>query len=366
MKKTLKEALELIQELDYVPGVSMAVPDFNYTVGKRRNFDPTDHDDDFPYDEEGDGVAGGPQNAQGDGQSGIGRGGVGWGGRPDHSGGVRQPSATYQSTWDTTDEGAEWDEEQRHGGDRRNLWRDTPDGKTLKHKIDQDEEELGEAMGTPTQTGPVAPMDGPQHNVLNFSGSIDDMLPKDPELGPATQWGGSGMVPGTSGGWATDPSAPDRQKFVPEEGDMKLKEFFDPAPPETEPLENQGQDYMNDATDDEIETKIDVDVDTSGDEHAGSVEEPEGDDEPQSFSGRYGGETLMMIPNVGKGVDFVMSPDKFGAARGTYGMQADGKDKSAGDMLDKRSAWDVLQRIVMLLGAPPEKPENQDNDGISS
>lgn len=398
MKKrtTLTEALELIQELDYVPGVSMVVPDFNYTVGRRRNFDPVDHDDNYPYDEEGDGVSGGPQNAQGDGQSGVGRGGVGWGGRPDHSGGVRAPSATYDATWDHTDEGADWDEEQRHGGDRRNLWRDTPDGKVLRKQVSQ--EEIPESMGSPTQIGPVAPMDGPQHNVLNFSGSVSDMLPGN-EMGMrggvGNMWGGPGMIPGGTNGWANDPNRggdPDSKWNVPKESTMKLKEFFDPKPIETEPLENQGQDYLNDATDDELEDRVHPGQDDEpprglGDffaageheeqetgeeeaEHAGGVEGPDGEEEEGSFAGRYGGETIMMMPNVGRGVDFVMSPDKFGAARGSYGMHTDGKDRTSPEMLDKRSAWDVLQHVITAMAksvsAPPEKHEIEDNDGISS
>jgi hypothetical protein len=389
---TLTEALQLIQELDYVPGVSMAVPDFNYTVNKRRNFDTQDRGGEFPYDEEGDGVSGGPQNAQGDGQAGVGRGGVGLGGRPDHSGGIRQPSAAYTATWDHTDEGADWDEEQRHGGDRRNLWRDTPDGQTLQKQVKQGEEELPESMGAPMQTGPVAPMDGPQHNVLNFSGSVSDMLPQDDKRGTNNMWGGAGTIPGGDRGWASSPTMGDDPNSVwnvPKESTMRLKEFFDPSPIETEPLSNQGQDYLNDATDDELEDRVnpgqddapprmglnmfrdDHDEQEAGDDeeqHAGGVEGPEGDGDEGSFAGRYGGETIMMMPNVGHGVDFMMSPDKFGAARGNYGMHTDGNDRGSPEVLDKRSAWDVLQHVITAmaksLSTSPEKQENEENTDV--
>jgi hypothetical protein len=385
-KTTLTEALDLIQELDYVPGVSMVVPDFNYTVGKRRNFDPTDSGEEFPYDEP---RGNGPQNAQGDGQQGVGRGGVGWGGRPDHSGGVRQPSAAYTSTWDTTDEGADWDETQRHGGDRRNLWRDTPDGKTLKKQVgDQEEEAIPESMGAPMQTGPVAPMDGPSmHTARGYgTGSLEDPMPSNQDMnnGPGNMWGGPGTIPGTSRSWAQSPTLgddPNNVWNVPKESNMKLKEFFDPSPVETEPLTNPGQDYLNDATDEELEDRANPGQDEEPsdlaaafgageeEEHAGSVEEPDGGEDPESATGRYGGENIVMMPNIGRGIDFVMSPDKFGAARGTYGMHTDGRDKAQADMLDKRSAWDVLQHVITAMAksvsAPQENPGNEDNDGIS-
>ena len=366
---TLKEALELIQELDYVPGVSMAVPDFNYVVGKRRNFDPVKDDGPFPYDSmAGAGIAnsvGEPGDSAPDDKRGR--------GRPDHSGGPRAPSAAYTSTWQQ-DEGADWDELQRHGGDERNIWRDTPDGKSLKKDIEDNEKQLPESMGSPMQIGPVAPMDGPQHNVLNFSGSVDDMLPKDDMRGPGNMWGGPGMIPGGTGGWATDPNAADHDPKwkVPEGNDMKLREFFDPAPIEAEALENPDQDGLHDQTDDELEDTADRiwgshrdDEEEHEEGHEGSVEEPDGDEDSQSFVGRYGGETIMMSPNPGHGLDFVMSPDKHGAARGTYGMHMDGKDKAAGDLLDKRSAWDVLQHVINAMArsgqAPSEKPENEEN-----
>jgi hypothetical protein len=60
-----------------------------------------------------------------------------------------------------------------------------------------------------------------------------------------------------------------------------------------------------------------------------------------------------------------MSPDKHGAARGTYGMHMDGKDKASPEMLDKRSAWDVLQHVISAMARgqqpQPQKPENEEN-----
>lgn len=360
MKKvrvTLTEAINLLQELDYVPGVSMAVPDFNYTVNKRKNFEPVDSDD--PLDTFGRG----PQNAQGDGQQGVGRGGVGWGGRPDHSGGIREPSSTYNDTWNQN-ESPDYDELERHGRPR-NVWRDTPDGKTMKNRVDA-EEKIGEAMGSPTQIGPVAPMDGPQHYVLNFSGSVDDMLPHDEKRGVGTMWG-RGANAGQERGWASSPSMGEPDVWdVPKENDMKLREFFDPKPVDAEPLTNPGQDYLNDGTDEEIETDVDglfhrsdTDTDDNGD-----LPGVDGDSDPQSFAGRYGGETILLIPNPGHGTEFMMSPDKFGAARGTYGMHTDQKNTIPNDLLDKRSAWDVLQHVISAMARreqEQEKPQNIDN-----
>ena len=381
-KRTLVEALQTLQELDYVPGVSMVVPDFNYQPNKRKNFDTVDAGEDFPYD---DGEGGGPQNSQGYGQQGVGRGGVGWGGRPDSSGGIRKPSATYQATWDTTDEGADWDETERHGGDRRNLWRDTPEAKILRKKISKDKEELPEAMGTPIKVGNWAPMDGPSMSSGRDAGPVEDEdgdpvsaqympTPVDPMRGPGNMWGGPGMIPGGTGGWATAPSHPTGDDPNDEEKPMKMREFFDPKPIEAEPLTNQGQDYLNDATDEEVENKVDQlwdrdDNDNFADSPGSVLQEPTGEDDEgqgeQSFAGRYGGETIMLMPNIGKGGEFIMSPDKHGAARGTYGMHMDGKDKGNADMLDKRSAWDVLQHVISAMAQgrqpQPEKPENEEN-----
>ena len=150
---------------------------------------------------------------------------------------------------------------------------------------------------------------------------------------------------------------------------MKLREFFDPSPIESEPLTNPQQDYLNDGTDEELEDDIQGLGGPGDDEfehHAGEVQQgPESDEDPQSFTGRYGGETILMLPNMGRGSEFIMSPDKFGAARGTYGMHMDNKQKVSPEMLDKRSAWDVLQHVISAMASQkpqePEKPENVEN-----
>jgi len=313
--RTLTEAIDLLQELDFVPGVSMAVPDANYTVGFRRNFDPVKKSGEWPYDtaEAEDSEA--PEKT---GQSGIGRGGIGWGGRDDVGGGVREPSSAYLKTWQQ-DEGADWEEEQRHGDDKyRNVWRDTPEGEEWT-------EMNNEAMGSPSVNSPgntLSAMDGPQHDVLNFSGSVDDMLPKNNPNGPGNMWGGPDMIPGQVRSWGNSPKMggnPEDPWRVPEERDMKLREFFNPEPVTAEEIDNPAQDHLEDQGDDELELD------------ASAATEPE---------------DIEIIPHLGQPTDFVMSPTGFGNARGSFGMHTDAVDH---DLVDKGSAWDVLQKVVCAL-----------------
>jgi hypothetical protein len=159
---------------------------------------------------------------------------------------------------------------------------------------------------------------------------------------------------------------PDSVWKIPEERDMELKEFFDPSPIKPEPLTNDDQQYLNDQTDEDLESKIDrIWPDDDDSCEFGDEQDEEDGGEERSFAGRYGGETIMMIPNMGKGVDFVMSPDKFGAARGTYGMHTDNKKVASSDLLDKRSAWDILQHVIAAMASksqlPQEKQENEEN-----
>ncbi len=351
-KRTLTETLELLQELDYVPGVSMVVPDPNYTLGQR-NFDPVNEPGNWPYEDDTNGD--GPANATGDtGQSGVGRGGVGWGGRADKSGGIRQPSGAYDRTWQQ--ESPDYEEELRHGEDKyRNVWRDTPDGK-------QWTELNKESMGSPMQIGPVAPMDGPQHNVLRFSDDdIDDMLARQDNRGPAGQWGGPGTIPAQNRGWSASPTLGDKPEDVwkvpdeKEENAMKLREFFCPEPVPVEEIDNPEQDHFKDQSDDFVEDQIDEPEEEEGEEGVGlqdlGIEPGDGfqpSDDSNGFSGRLGGSTISIVPKMGPGGEFLMSPDKMGAARGTYGIHTD--SKKANDLVDKESAWDVLQWVVSSMG----------------
>ena len=228
---TLSEALQIVQkssripnvnlltELDAMAGLAFDRPDMTYgqsAAAKNKNFDTQDRGAGWPYDDGTSSDEVGPQNSVGAGPQGIGRGGVGMGGAPDVSGGIREPSLAYTSTWgeeetetggshddtaewksqpDEVDEGADWDEEQRHGA-MRNLWRDTPDGKMLKHTVNNVEE----SAGNPTQTGAVAPMDGPSNGgFARGAGPVEDEdgnpvsdspwqpPPIDPMIGPAAR-----------------------------------------------------------------------------------------------------------------------------------------------------------------------------------
>ncbi len=383
-KRTLAESLKMLQELDYVPGVSMVVPDPNYTLGQR-NFDPVNEPGSWPYEDDSE-TEQGPANATGEtGQSGVGRGGVGWGGRSDKSGGTRRPSAAYDRTWQQEDidrfgrpgrqvrwrkidggwtlgmfdESPDYDEEMRHGKDKyRNVWCDTPDGKRWT-RLNR------ESMGSPMQVGPVPSMDGPQHNVLRFSDDdIDDMLARQDNRGPAGQWGGPSTVPAQSRGWSASPAFGDKPEDVwrvpdeKEENAMKLREFFCPEPVPVEEVDNPDQDHFKDQSDARIEDRIE--------EPAGDEEHDEGDgaslqglgiepgdgfepsDDENGFAGRLGGSTISIVPSTGPAGEFLMSPDKMGAARGTYGIHTDSKKPN--DLVDKQSAWDVLQWVVASMG----------------
>lgn len=424
-KRTLIESLEILQETDGMDAIQARI-DWD-RKGAKKNFMITRGPDTDAYED------GGPPNSQGYGQQGIGRGGVGWGGRPDVSGGTRVPSAAYENTWDEEDndpnksgtevfpgveEGADFDEIGRHGA-MRNLWRDTPDGKDVRDTVN--DEEVTEAMGSPSRIGPSAPMDGPaMHNgrsarpVKDVDGedvsarNIPDI--PDPMIGPGNMWGGPGIVPGMTKGWANAPVK--QRKNQRENAMMRLYEFFDPRPIAVEEIDNPDQDKHGDSTDDEFDLGVDdsgtghesysddVDPDHFDDDmikfsvsaddapldgeagqdgddreepdstelsfdvgdgtgfdvpddltsHDGEVAQgPDGADEPESLAGRYGGDNIMLMPHAGHGSEFVSSPTAMGAARGNYGMQADGASGGA-ELVGKSSAWDVLHKVVNALG----------------
>lgn len=257
------------------------------------------------------------------------------------------PTPKLQHTW----EGADWDELQRHGDDKlRNVWKDTPDGKRWS-------EMNNEAMGSPTQTGPVSPMDGPQHDVLHFSSGTEegDMLPDQMNTGPAGQWGGPGTIPGQSRGWAASPAMGDDHGVwgIPrdkkEEGHMKLREFFDPSPVPTEGIDNPGQDHFKDQSDEDLEADVDRTY-GGGESNDDFAEPPEGalggDEEDGGFTGRLEPTSIFVLPKMGQGTEFLADPTTHGAARGTYGIHTDSTDH---ELVSKGTAWDVLQRVIAAM-----------------
>lgn len=273
----------------------------------------------------------------------------------------------YQSTWESgpgMDESPDYDESQRHGHDKyRNVWKDTPDGREWT-KLNN------ESMGAPFVNSPgnkLVSMDGPQHNVLHFSSNEEDMLPKKDNRGAANMYGGPGTIPGqgSSGrGWSSSPTFGDNPNDVwkppqKEENDMKLQEFFDPEPIQAEKIDNPKQDYLKDQSDGDIENKVgqiygDEDDNDDFSEELPSLQDlgiepgdgfhPEDDD---GFTDRLGSTTISLVPNAGFGGEFVSSPDKMGGARGTYGLHSD--SKGSDDLVDKRSAWDVIELIVQNI-----------------
>lgn len=388
-KVVLTEALEFLQEHDPLISADSPASDNTGARGPRprltnpRSWIPIDDKNPFPYDA----MAGeGPANASGHtGMQGIGRGGIGLGGREDVHSGVREPSAIYNDTWqqDDVDESADFEELERHG-DPRNLWRDTPDAKNLRDKIEGDLETESvwlEAMGSPTQTGPVAPMDGPSMSLGRSAKPVKDEDgeeispdympdPVDPMRGPNNMWGGAGTVPGATRGWA---NAPANQKKIRRENlTMRLREFFDPSPIAVEEIDNPEQDQHGDSTDDEIERgdedgmesdEVEVEIgadDFDGMEDEGGIEDLIGklssmaDTEPgdgQDIGAPNG--NIAMTPKMGP-TNFVASPDKMGSARGTFGLHSD--SQGAGSVTQKSSAWDVLKKVVDAMGEEDEEP----------
>ena len=387
-KRNLIESLESLQEYDFMGGPGMEFrPD--YSTGAR---DPRNSPKNFKS-YVGAASGDGPWNAQGRGPQGVGRGGVGWGGRPDDSGGP--PLPRFQGTWEgaeeAVEEGADWDELQRHGR-HRNIWRDTEMGKEIKHDLERDESEnelseqwdmtlevistsmdllesasswMGEAMGSPTQLGQSRPTDFPLSHtgrdarpVVNTDGTSDvpeanplDPRLVDPQTGPGTQWGAH-----TFG----DRSA--RHNLTNEENrDMNIREFFDPKPVAVEEIDNPDQDKHGDSTDDELEAGDHDGMENDGDEEeelqvVGS--DDDGDDLTdlvQQLTGMSDSEpgdgddlgapagNIMLSPKFGQ-TDFVMSPDRMGSARGLYGMHSDGAGHAS--VTDKSSAWDVLKKVI--------------------
>jgi hypothetical protein len=360
-KRPLVESLDMLQEellaeYDFMAGPGMidrpeAAGDKNYNTlrGASKNFQSFDDNGSaWPYEDDGE-VSLGIPSWEG------GKGAWGRGDRPgsDVSGGP--PTPRYQSTWaggpDEVEEGADWDELQRHNEPVRNVWRDTPDGKRWS-------EMNNEAMGVPFQTGAVAPMDGPSLSSARDARPVEDengdpispehIPPKVKDMsGPGNMWGGPGTVPGATMGWANMPPRPEDEND-PEKNPMKLREFFDPTPVPPGEIENLGQDYFKDQTDEELEPDI----------------EPEGMgiDDPDSFSGRLGGTSIFVMPKLGPGGEFVSSPDGRGSARGTYGLHSDGKQ--AGDMVDKRSAWDILQQVISNMAGPTQKNDREPEQDV--
>ena len=338
--------------------------------GAKINFDPrNDAGPEWPYEDDGYMAYG--QTMGNKGRDRGDRGGE------DVSGGP--PTPKLQSTWeggpDEVEEGADYDEQQRHGDDKyRNVWRDTPDGKDWTKLNNESAWSVVEGMGSPGRVGPFAPMDGPSHGMGRDAGPVEDengdpitpqQLPtkyKDMS-GPGNMWGGAGTVPGATGGWANAPYRPEDDQD-PRKNPMKLKEFFSPAPVPVEEVENPDPRHDHDQSDEDVESQIDAnfgsqDNDEEGEELMGppgpgleDMDDMMGDHDdmgPPGFTGRLGGMSLNVLPRPGAAGEFVSSPDKLGAARGTFGLHTDGSQPN--DVVDKSSAWDVLQKVVSALNS---------------
>jgi len=334
-------------------------PDMSGFRGKGANFNfkpRNDQGPEWPYEDDGY-----MQYGKSMGNKGRDRGS-----RPgeDLSGGP--PTPRYQSTWEggpeEVEESPDYEESQRHGLDKyRNVWRDTPDGKQWT-KQNQDVEE---GMGSPGRIGPFAPMDGPSMSSGRDARPVKDEDGEDVSQqvitppyrdmsGPGNMWGGPGNIPGTTGGWANMPPRPEDEDD-PEKNPMKLREFFNPEPIPVQEIDNPEQDHFKDQTDDELEGQIET-----GDEEemkASAIDDADFDpsiEDQDSFSDRLGGTSISIVPNLGKGTEFMSSPDKMGGARGTFGLHSDGAGTP--DIVDKSSAWDVLQNVVAAMGKKSEEP----------
>lgn len=373
-RRSLAEAAERLQEellfeYDFMAGPGMvdrpeAAGDRNYNTlrGAPRNFAArTDKGGEWPYEDDGEMNYGVPSWEGGNWAWGRGdRPGTDVSGAP--------PTPRDQSTWeggpDEVEESADWDEMQRHGDEKyRNVWRDTPDGKQWTQMNN-------EAMGQPLQVGAVAPMDGLQHNTGKDADPVEDeegkpIVPKNTfqqtytkdMSGPAGQWGGPETIPGQSRGWAEPPGEGEDENSVwkvPEERDpMKLREFFDPAPV---PVREEDEPEQHEDGDERPEGVGERD---GGDMGPETLQADFGEESPEhedSFGDRLGGTSLFVLPNMGQDSEFVSTPDKMGAARGTFGMHMDGKEKG-GELVDKRSAWDVLQSVICAMSSH-ENPED--------
>jgi hypothetical protein len=365
--KKLAESLHRLQELDFMNGPGMQDrPD--YTSGQRHgagvNFDPkTDAGEAWPYEDDGYmnyGVPSGPRGIDRGTQMGT-----------DVHGGA--PVPRFQSTWEggpdepvqnpdeEVEEGADYDELQRHGDNKyRNVWNDTPEGQDWT-ELNQSESAWKralvklEAAGSPGRIGPVAPMDGPMMHGNADAGPVKDkdgnpvapqqLAPQYKDMsGPGNMWGGAGTIPGATGGWANMPPRPGDEND-PEKNPMKLREFFDPNPIEAESVENPDPTNAKDGSDEEIEGEIDAIHGEEPDE----VDEPEADFEMEPPP-PAGAESE---PQPAAEFQMSMSPSALLPKKpGISGMLPNASAGNA-ELVNKSSAWDVLQKVVDALGGPP-------------
>ena len=359
-KKTLTEYLEKLQEtpLNEFAGTGSPAgaamdqrPDMSGFRGKgaKFNFDPrNDAGSEWPYEDDGYIQYG----------KSMGNRGRDRGSRPgeDVSGGP--PTPKFQNTWeggpDEVDESPDFDELERHG-EPRNVWKDTPDGKEWT-------ELNNEGMGSPGRVGPFAPMDGPQNSSARDAGPVEDEngdaitpqylpTPYKDMSGPGNMWGGPGTIPGTTGGWANAPYKPEDEND-PEKNPMKLREFFNPEPVPVDEVENEDPFHMEDQSDDEIDGP-DVEL-------GAEVEPPE--EGPESDGDDFGGPSMMgpppspPPPEIGHGGPGIGGTP--GVRLGGHSLNILPKSPPMGlgmgggseDIVQKRSAWDVLQKVVDALG----------------
>jgi len=155
-------------------------------------------------------------------------------------------------------------------------------------------------------------------------------------------WGGPGTVPGATGGWANAPFRPEDEND-PEKNPMKLREFFNPEPVPVDEVENDNPFHSEDQSDDEIdgpEMELGGEIEKDDDDDFGSSPMPMPMPPPEIGHGgpgiggspgiRLGGHSLNVLPK---------SPP--------LGLGGPGGQT---DIVQKSSAWDVLQKVVDALG----------------
>jgi hypothetical protein len=114
-----------------------------------------------------------------------------------------------------------------------------------------------------------------------------------------------------------------KKNWIPEEEEMNLREFFDPSPVPVEEIDNPAQDHMKDGSDEDLETKIDKGFGT------GMDDVPHADDDDEEMSIQAARMSILPAPGPGG----LLPPGGGG-----------------GEVVNKASAWDVLQKVVDALG----------------
>lgn len=142
-------------------------------------------------------------------------------------------------------------------------------------------------------------------------------------------------LPGTS---RNEPTA--RKNFIPEEEEMNLKEFFDPNPIPVEGVENDNPDHKKDQSDDDLENKIDRNYGLESNDDFG--EPPPSPLDHDDEEGMIAIKGTMDAPGAQEFMSTLASP------AGPGGLLPPGG--AGGEVVQKSSAWDVLQKVVDALG----------------